>query len=156
VAVEGKAGAGKTRTLSWVRERAEEAGWSVRGFAPTTTAAAVLREGGIDSVTVAAALKEPLSFRREPQLWILDEAGLLSRREARELLDRAERVGAQVVLVGDRQQHRAVEAGSPFALLIDRGRIATEHLDVIRRQSDERLRETVRAASEPRGARRAV
>jgi ATP-dependent exoDNAse (exonuclease V) alpha subunit len=80
----------------------------------------------------------------------------LSNRQARELLDRAEKVGAKVVLVGDRHQHRAVEAGSPFALLIDRARIATEHLDVIRRQSDERLRETVLAASEPRGARRAV
>jgi conjugative relaxase-like TrwC/TraI family protein len=156
VAVEGKAGTGKTRMLSYVRERTEHAGWSVRGFAPTTTAVAVLREGGIDSVTVAAALKEPLSFPREPQLWILDEAGLLSSRQAKELLDRAEKAGAKVVLVGDRQQHRAVEAGSPFALLIDRARIATEHLDVIRRQSDERLRETVLAASEPRGARRAV
>jgi predicted RNA-binding protein YlqC (UPF0109 family) len=41
------------------------------------------------------------------------------------------------------QKHRAVEAGSPFALLIDRARIATERLDVIRRQRDQRLRETV-------------
>jgi conjugative relaxase-like TrwC/TraI family protein len=156
VAVEGKAGTGKTKTLSYVRERAAEAGFSVRGFAPTTTAAAVLREGGIESTTVAAALKESLSFNREPQLWIVDEAGLLSSRQARELLERAEKVGAKVVLVGDRQQHRAVEAGSPFALLIDRGGIATERLDVIRRQRDERLRETVLAASEPGGASRAV
>jgi AAA domain-containing protein len=128
----------------------------VRGFAPTTTAAAVLRDAGIDSMTVAAALKEPLSLKRESQLWTLDEAGLMSSREARELLDRAEKVGAKVVLVGDRQQHRAVEAGSPFTLLIDRGRIATERLDMIRRQSDTRLRETVLAASEPHGVRRAV
>jgi conjugative relaxase-like TrwC/TraI family protein len=156
VAVEGKAGTGKTRALAYVRERASAAGWNVRGFAPTTTAAAVLREGGIESVTVAAALKEPLSLKREPQLWIMDEAGLLSSRQAKELLDRAERMGAKVVLVGDRQQHRAVEAGSPFALLIDRGGIATERLDVIRRQRDEALRETVRAASEQGGASRAV
>jgi ATP-dependent exoDNAse (exonuclease V) alpha subunit len=156
VAVEGKAGTGKTRVLSCVRERAEEAGWSVRGFAPTATVAAVLREAGIDSVTVAAALKEPLALKREPQLWIVDEAGLLSTRQARELLDRAEKMGAKVVLVGDRHQHRAVEAGSPFALLIDRAGIATDRLDVIRRQTDGRLRETVLAASEPCGARRAV
>ncbi len=156
VAVEGKAGTGKTTTLSYVRERAQEAGWSVRGFAPTTTAAAVLREGGIESTTVAAALKESLSLKREPQLWIVDEAGLLSSRQARELLDRAEKVGAKVVLVGDRQQHRAVEAGSPFSLLIDRAGIATERLDVVRRQKDEALREVVRVASEAGGAHRAV
>jgi conjugative relaxase-like TrwC/TraI family protein len=156
VAVEGKAGTGKTKALSYVRERASEAGWTVRGFAPTTTAAAVLREGGIESTTVAAALKEPLSLNGQRELWIVDEAGLLSSRQARELLERAERAGAKVVLVGDRQQHRAVEAGSPFSLLIARGGIATERLDVIRRQRDERLRETVRAASEPGGAARAV
>jgi len=156
VAVEGKAGTGKTRALADVRERAAEAGWSVRGFAPTTTAAVVLREGGIESTTVAAVLNESLSLKREPQLWIVDEAGLLSSRQARELLDRAERVGAKVVLVGDRQQHRAVEAGSPFALLIDRAGIATERLDAIRRQKDEALREVVRIASETGGAHRAV
>src|SRR6266542_5318074 len=156
VAVEGKAGTGKTKALAYVRERASEAGWSVRGFAPTTTTAAVLREGGIESTTVAAALKETLSLKREHELWIVDKAGLLSSRQARELLDRAERVGAKVVLVGDRQQHRAVEAGSPFSLLIDRAGIATERLDVIRRQKDEALREVVRVASEAGGAGRAV
>jgi conjugative relaxase-like TrwC/TraI family protein len=156
VAVEGKAGTGKTRALAYVRERAQEAGWNVRGFAPTTTAAAVLREGGMDSITVAAALKEGLSPKREPQLWVVDEAGLLSSRQAKELLDRAEKVGAKVALVGDRQQHRAVEAGSPFGLLIDRAGIATERLDVIRRQRDEALREVVRVVSEQGGASRAV
>jgi hypothetical protein len=157
VAVEGRAGAGKTTALAYVCERAEDAGWKLRGFAPTTTAVAVLREGGIHAVTVAAALKESLCLSKQaPELWIVDEASLLSTRQAQELLDRAERVGAKVALVGDRQQHEAVEAGSPFALLIDRAGIATERLDVIRRQGDERLRETVRAASEAGGAGRAV
>jgi ATP-dependent exoDNAse (exonuclease V) alpha subunit len=108
-------------------------------------------------VTVTAALNESLSVNRQgPELWIIDEAGLLSTRQARELLDRAEKISAKVALVGDRQQHRAVEAGSPFALLIDRAGIATERLDVIRRQKELRLRETVRAASEAGGAGRAV
>jgi conjugative relaxase-like TrwC/TraI family protein len=156
LAVEGKAGAGKTTLLEIVRERAEASGWRVRGFAPTTTAAGVLREGGIDAVTVAAALREPVSPANDRALWIVDEAGLLSTRQARELLDRAEQAGAKVVLVGDRAQHRAVEAGSPFALLLERGGIAVERLDVIRRQKDEALRETVRAASEAGGAGSAV
>jgi conjugative relaxase-like TrwC/TraI family protein len=157
VAVEGKAGTGKSTTLAHVRERAEEAGFRVRGFAPTTTAAGVLRDGGIDSTTVAALLKEtPAGTHPGRELWIVDEAGLLSTKQARELLDRAEQAGAKLVLVGDRAQHRAVEAGSPFEVLIERGKVATERLDVIRRQRDEQLRDVVRAASERGGARLAV
>jgi conjugative relaxase-like TrwC/TraI family protein len=157
VAVEGKAGTGKSTTLAHVRERAEAAGFQVRGFAPTTTAAGVLREGGIDSTTVAALLKESPSLKGPGrELWIVDEAGLLSTRQARELLDRAEQADAKLVLVGDRAQHRAVEAGSPFEVLIERGKVATERLDVIRRQRDEQLRDVVLAASERGGAPLAV
>ncbi len=157
VAVEGKAGTGKSTTLGYLRERAEAAGFKVRGFAPTTTAADVLRERGIDSTTVAALLKESPSFENKgPELWIVDEASLLPNRQARELLDRAESANAKVVLVGDRSQHRAVEAGSPFELLIERGKLATERLDVIRRQRDVRLRDVVLAASERGGTPHAV
>jgi len=157
VAVEGKAGTGKSTMLAHVRERAEAAGFRVRGFAPTTTAAGVLREGGIDSTTVAALLRETPSLKGPGrELWIVDEAGLLSTKQARELLDRAEQAGAKLVLVGDRAQHRAVEAGSPFEVLIERGRVATERLDVIRRQRDEQLRGVVLAASERGGAPLAV
>ena len=156
VAVEGKAGTGKSTTLAHVRERAEAAGFQVRGFAPTTTAAGVLREGGIDSTTVAALLKETPSLKGGRELWIVDEAGLLSTKQARELLDRAEQADAKLVLVGDRAQHRAVEAGSPFEVLIERGKVATERLDVIRRQRDEQLRDVVLAASERGGAPLAV
>ncbi len=158
LAVEGKAGTGKSTTLSRVRERAEEAGWKVRGFAPTTTATGVLREGGIESVTVAALNKESPAgaSATRPELWVVDEAGLLSTEQARELLGRAEQAGAKVVLVGDRAQHRAVEAGAPFELLIERGKAPVERLETVRRQRDERLREAVVAASEAGGAARSV
>jgi hypothetical protein len=140
-----------------VRERAQVAGFKVRGLAPTTTAAGVLREGGLDATTVAALLKESPSLKGQGrELWIVDEAGLLSTKQAGELLDRAERAGAKVVLVGDRAQHRAVEAGSPFEVLIERAKVATERLDVIRRQRDEGLRDVVLAASERGGAPLAV
>src|SRR5262249_9372 len=84
LAVEGKAGTGKTRVLAHIRIQAEAAGWRVRGVAPTTTAVDVLREGGIEAVTAAGLLHErPLSERPANQLWIVDEAGLLSSRQAR-------------------------------------------------------------------------
>jgi AAA domain len=49
LAVDGKAGTGKSHTLAAVRELAVAACWTVRGFAPTTTAVGVLREVALDS-----------------------------------------------------------------------------------------------------------
>jgi hypothetical protein len=148
--VEGKAGTGKTTTLATVRERAEESGWHVRGFAPTTSAVKRLNEAGIESLTVATLQMEKDSLvadRRE--LWVIDEAGMLSTRQAAVVLERARETGAKVVLLGDSRQHAAVEAGRPFRYLADAG-LDVAHLDQIRRQRDEVLRQVVRDASEGR------
>ncbi len=145
--VEGKAGTGKTTTLAAVRERAEAAGWRVRGYAPTTGAVKRLNEGGIYSVTVARLNGEkvaPLAGRRE--LWVVDEAAMLSTRQTAAILERAREIGAKVVLVGDSRQHAAVEAGRPFRYLADAG-LDMARLDQIRRQRDEVLRLAVRDAA---------
>ncbi len=153
LSIEGKAGAGKSFTLAAVHDAAELQGWIVRGFAPTTSAAEVLRESGLQAGTVARLLREKDDAGDgRPQLWIVDEAGLLSTRQAAGLLARARAVGAKVVLVGDRLQHRAVEAGRPFAQLVDGG-LRTVRLEEIRRQRDAALRAAVREASEGRAAR---
>jgi AAA domain len=54
--VEGKPGTGKTHTLGVVREAAESAGWTVRGFAVSTGAVAQLREVGIAAETGMAGM----------------------------------------------------------------------------------------------------
>lgn len=151
--IEGKAGAGKSFTLAAVHDVAEREGWTVRGFAPTTSAAEVLRESGLQAGTVARLLREKdVAGDGRPQLWIVDEAGLLSTRQAVALFARARVAGAKVVLVGDRMQHRAIEAGQPFAQLVDAG-LRTVRLEEIRRQRDAALRAAVREASEGRAAR---
>jgi ATP-dependent exoDNAse (exonuclease V) alpha subunit len=155
LAIEGRAGTGKSYTLQAVAERAREAGWKVRGCAPTTSAAAILRELGIDSTTLGS-LYIDRQIPGGPQLWIVDEAGLISSKDMRHLLDTAKFVRAKVALVGDPAQHRAVEAGSPFAMLLDRHAIAVERLTTVRRQQDEDLKRAVVSASRPEGAREAV
>ena len=72
VALNGKAGTGKTTTLAVIREAAERQGYQVEGFAPTTRAAKLLEESGIRSRTLqkflTAGRAEPSPTSRTPFL----------------------------------------------------------------------------------------
>ena len=150
LAVEGKAGAGKTYTLQAVVAEATARGWAVRGFAPDTSAVKTLaEETGVPAKTLAALARERPLEAGSPQLWLVDEAGKMSSRQAGNLFEKAQAAGAKVVLVGDRLQHAAVEAGMPFAYLQEAG-LKAERLDEIRRQKDPELRAAVIEASEGR------
>ncbi len=74
----------------------------------------------------------------------MDEAGLLSTRDAHALLQTAAEQQARVILVGDTRQLSAVEAGNPFRSLQVAG-IATAHLDQSLRQKDAQLKAAVEA-----------
>jgi ATP-dependent exoDNAse (exonuclease V) alpha subunit len=50
--LQGLAGTGKTTTLEAIREGAERNGYSVEGFAPTSRAAAQMRDAGISAGTL--------------------------------------------------------------------------------------------------------
>ncbi len=152
IGIEGKAGTGKSHTLTAVHDAAEQAGWTVRAFAPTTSAVEVLRADGLDTTTVARFLREKAAPTLGPQLWIVDEAGLLSTEAAAAILRKAHAAGAKVVLVGDRMQHRAVEAGQPFAQLVDAG-MPTARLQQIQRQRDAALRSAIAQAARGDAAR---
>ena len=139
-AIEGAAGAGKTTSLAVIREAAEREGYEVRGLAPTSRAAHKLGESGIESGTLQRHL------RREDQvdqkrLYILDESSLASTKQMNEFLHRT-RDEDRVVLVGDKRQHEAVEAGRPYQQLQEAG-MQTARLDEIVRQKDPALKEAV-------------
>ncbi len=145
----GVAGAGKTYTLKAVKAEAERAGLIVRGFAPTTGATQELAKSDIASTTVAALLASPGAARGR-ELWIIDEASLLSTKQLHRLLTHAETAQARVILVGDTRQHTSVEAGSPFRLLLTAG-MNRAVLDELRRQQESpRLLSAVEDASQGR------
>ena len=156
IAWQGVAGAGKTYSLKLVAQLATEQGYEVTGYAPSAQAANTLsEEANIESNTVARLLHsegvgaassfENRGRKNAPQkqaIWIVDEAGLLSAKDAHELLKKAQAQKARVILVGDIRQLSAVEAGNPFKSLQMAG-IQTAYLEESRRQKTEALRAAV-------------
>ena len=142
IGLDGIAGAGKTTTLSVIRDGAEAEGYRVEGFAPTSRAAQKLAEAGMETST----LQKHLARGQEPdtgekRLYVLDESSLASTRQVHEFVNRLH-PNDRVLLVGDRRQHEAVEAGRPFAQLQDAG-MKTVKLEDIMRQKDPELKEGV-------------
>lgn len=142
VGLDGVAGAGKTTTLSVIREGVEEQGYRVEGFAPTSRAAQKLAEAGMTTSTLQHHLARGVrSDTGEKRLYVLDESSLASTRQMHEFLSRLNR-NDRVLLVGDVRQHEGVEAGRPFAQLQEAG-MHTVKLDEILRQRDPELKEAV-------------
>lgn len=152
VAIQGAAGTGKTTMLKEARALAEARGYRVMGLAPSAAAARELSGAGIESRTIAA-----FTHRDDPGLdgrsvLVVDEAGMVSAKDMREVLIKAEAAGARVVLVGDVQQLKAVEAGKPFTQLQAAG-IARVEMGEIQRQRDAELRQAVELAAQGEAAR---
>lgn len=146
VALEGVAGAGKTTSLSAVREGAEWEGYRVEGFAPTSRAAHKLADAGMRTSTLQRYLTQSDAPRDgSKRLYVLDESSLASTKHMHEFL---QRLGPhdRVLLVGDVRQHQAVEAGRPYQQLQNAG-METVRLDEIVRQQDPALKQVVEQLS---------
>ena len=148
MAWQGVAGAGKTYSLKLLAQLATEQGYQVTGYAPSAQAANVLtEEANIEGNTVARLLhskgqNSPQSTATNKAIWIVDEAGLLSAKDAHALLKKAQANNARVILVGDTRQLSAVEAGNPFKSLQSAG-MKTAYLEESRRQKTVALRKSV-------------
>jgi conjugative relaxase-like TrwC/TraI family protein len=142
VGLDGVAGAGKTTTLAVIREGAEAQGYTVEGFAPTSRAAHKLADAGMETSTLQKHLargQQPDTGER--RLYVLDESSLASTKQMHEFVNRLH-PNDRVLLVGDRRQHEAVEAGRPFAQLQDAG-MKTIKLEEIVRQKNPELKQVV-------------
>ena len=148
--IEGRAGSAKTTTVGAIREFAEEHGYAVRGFAPTTRAVKALSEAGVESRTVASLIENKISDAGRQELWIVDESSLLATRQVNRLLHQGPRSRVErIVFVGDQHQHHAIEAGRPIHQMQQAG-MPVARLDTIRRQRDPMLREAVELAAKER------
>jgi len=117
-------------------------GTRLEGFAPTSRAAQKLADAGMETSTLQKHLargQQPDTGER--RLYVLDESSLASTRQMHEFVHRLN-PNDRVLLVGDRRQHEALEAGRPFTQLQDAG-MKTVKLEEIVRQKNPELKQVV-------------
>lgn len=144
VGIQGYAGVGKSYTLSETVKHIHEAGGTTHVFAPYGSQVKSLREDGLEAHTLAKLLssKNLQDELTEKSVIVVDEAGVIANKDAARLLKLAEAKNAKVVLLGDTQQTKAINAGKPFDLL-QRNDMAMATIDDIQRQKDETLKKAV-------------
>jgi conjugative relaxase-like TrwC/TraI family protein len=138
--IRGVAGTGKTTLEQEIAEALAEAGKPVVAMAQSVKARDVLREkAGLPAAdTVAMFLKnEKMQKAARGGVILVDESSQLGTRDMRRVFDVAEAVGARVLLVGDRYQHRSVTAGEPLRLLEEKaGLRVAEVTEILRQEGD--------------------
>ena len=151
--IRGVAGTGKTTLEQEIGEALAEAGRPVVALAQSVKASReVLRtEANFPNAdTVARFLKdEEMQQSAKNGVILVDEASQLGTRDMNSVFNVAQDVGARVILVGDRRQHRSVTAGEPLKLLEDMaGLKVAEVTEILRQQGD--YKKAAQALSEGR------
>lgn len=141
----GDAGTGKTTSLKAVVAGIEQAGGRVFGCAPSSGAADVLRQ---DLTPYADTLQqllvnESLQRATRDRVLLVDEAGLISVKQMRDLCRLAAANGNRVILIGDTKQHSSVEAGDALRCLHKFAHAPVFRLTQIRRQRSPQYRQAV-------------
>ena len=134
--IEGAAGSGKTTTLRPIADLYREHGQSIIATAVAWRTAVALgndvdaRPFCVDKLLRLAA-RGGIEIDGNTTI-IVDEAGMLSTRQAHHILQLSERHGAKIVFAGDTQQQQPVEAGPGLRLIRDA--VGSVRVDRIRRQ----------------------
>lgn len=138
-AVIGFAGAGKSTMLAAARDAWEGQGYRIHGAALAGKAAEGLEESsGIASRTLASwdyALQNGKGQLGKDDIFVIDEAGMVSSRQLAKFVGEVQARGAKLVLVGDHEQLQAIGAGSPFRAIVEQ--VGAIELSEIRRQKQE-------------------
>ena len=134
--IEGAAGSGKTTTLRPLADLYREHGSDIIATAVAWRTAVALgndvdaRPFCVDKLLRLAA-RGGIDIDGNTTI-IVDEAGMLSTRQAHHILQLSERHGAKIVFAGDTQQQQPVEAGPGLRLIRDA--VGSVRVDRIRRQ----------------------
>jgi len=145
ILVQGDAGTGKTTAIAALKKEIDENLYNVTGLVSTNTAANELRQKtGIKTQTVHSFLKasENSPNNLKKNLYILDEAGLVSSSEIKLLL---EKVGEESVFIfiGDKKQNFSVGEGKMFKDVLDQKILPIIELTDLVRQKTEIMRSVV-------------
>ncbi len=135
--ISGIAGAGKTRVLQEIKRGAEAGLTRLIALGPlAATAHEILRKDGFaEAETIARfMLDESLQESARGAALLVDEAGLISMRLGDPFFEKAEKLGARVILVGDTGQNNPVERGRAFEFLRKDAGMAVAELTEIQRQ----------------------
>ena len=134
--IEGAAGSGKTTTLRPITDLHREHGYEI---VPTAVAWRTAVALGDDCDARPYCVDKLLKLATKGQieigantLIVVDEAGMLSTRQAHHILQLSERHRAKVVFAGDTRQQQPVEAGPGLRLIRDVA--GSVRVDRIRRQ----------------------
>ncbi len=134
--IEGAAGSGKTTTLRPIADLYREHGRSIIATAVAWRTAVALgndvdaRPFCVDKLLRLAA-RGGIEIDGDTTI-IVDEAGMLSTRQAHHILQLSERFCAKIVFAGDTQQQQPVGAGPGLRLIRDA--VGSVRVDRIRRQ----------------------
>lgn len=147
----GRAGTGKTQTLATLIEGVTRFDGRVACFAPSTQAVEILREDSRKQVAAGRAsagqvlasgqtvqrllLDETLQQSLKHSVLVVDEYGLLSTRQLAQLVDIAEKQKARLLLMGDSEQHKSVEAGDAARIIERESRVRVVTLSEVHRQA---------------------
>jgi conjugative relaxase-like TrwC/TraI family protein len=149
--IRGVAGTGKTTLEEEIGEALVEAGKPVVAIAQSVKASReVLREKPVfaSADTVARFLKDTqMQQAAKGGVILVDEASQLGTRDMHAVFTVADAVGARVILVGDRRQHKSVTAGEPLKLLEERAGLPVAQVTDILRQSGD-YKKVAKALSE--------
>ena len=136
--VVGLAGAGKSALLCAARNAWERGHHRVFGGALAGKAAEGLEESsGIKSRTLASWELGWVSGRellKRGDVFVIDEAGMVSSQQMARVLKAVEDAGAKAVLVGDAMQLQPIQAGAAFRAIAER--IGFAELAGVRRQRE--------------------
>lgn len=164
IAIDGLAGVGKSTILNAVRDISQRKiisliglGEKFKGAAPTASAAKTLKESAnIESQTLHSFLGKYQGYVHDrgkattlrnvratytKSVIFVDEASLIATNLMHGLLTLKEKLGFKLVLVGDKGQLGAVEAGKDFEQLIKV--IPCKKLDHVIRQKDDTHKQAV-------------
>jgi conjugative relaxase-like TrwC/TraI family protein len=143
VCLQGAAGTGKSDTLREIEHGLIQSGHVVAAVAPTQTAVRELKQHGFDQAMTIERLLQDSKAQESltGNVLIVDEAAMVSGRQMAGLIDLTQRAKGRLILVGDTQQIRSVEASDALRILQKESKLKTATLREVRRQIEPEYRE---------------